>query len=155
MEISLKQYLVLLFIFFITACQPQNPQNNQNSELEDSHASDQQEMMKEVYVTAIEVDSNIGNAAASRGILNLKNNCLFIDDMLIVIQTPYLTWKQNPFVMYNEFSKDEMRVGDMVEVGGSSTEGSSLDSEDIKWRSSPKAACEYQRVWLANNMNSL
>lgn len=155
MVVKLKQYLILLPILFITACQPQNSFNSEYSELEDSHSPNEQEakeIMREVYVTAIETDSNLGNAAAYRGILNVKDNCLFIDDMLIVIQTPYLKWQQDPFVIHNESNSDEMRIGDMVEVGGSSSKSSLLDSEDIKWEYPPNTNCKSQRVWLVSNM---
>lgn len=157
---GLKKYLGLLLILFIAGCQPQSLSNGKHSELKDSMSSNEH-LNKEitskanVYVTAIEADSNLGNAAAYQGILNIKNNCLFIDDMLVVIQTPYLKWRQDPFIIYNELNKEEMRIGDMVEAGGSSFEYSSLNFNDTKWQNLNNINCKFQKIWLTSNMDLL
>ena len=57
-----------------------NPQTNtmKNESVTNKFTANEAPMRKQktVYVTALEVDSNIGNAAAAYGVLNTKNGCL-------------------------------------------------------------------------------
>ncbi len=153
-----KLSLILTAILSVNACQLSYSSNNGPAELEVPTLSSEQideNTMDRVHVTAIKTDSNLGDSSTFRGTLHIKNNCLYIDDMLVVMQTPYLRWKQNPFTIYNELNGQDIKINDHVEVGGSSAEYSSLNFKSIKWQNIPDNACKSERVWLTNSMDLL
>lgn len=146
----------LLTVTLITACQPDISANNQAKSATEVTTQETKAPMNDVYVTAIKTDSNEGNAAAARGVLNIKNDCLFIDDMLVVISTPYLHWKQNPFVITNQVNGIEFKIGDIVEVGGSSSPATTLatlNDAPNQWQNPPKSSCQADKIWLTHNID--
>ena len=155
---TLKSSLILTAILSVNACQLPYSSDKESTELEVSTLSSEridEKTMDHVHVTAIKTDSNLGDSSTFQGTLHIKNNCLYIDDMLIVMQTPYLRWKQNPFTIYNQLNGQNIKINDHVEVGGSSTKYSSLNSKSIKWQNIPDNACKSERVWLTNTMDLL
>ena len=118
----------------------------------DSSETDRSKSENKVYVTAIETDSKDGDSAAYSGTLNVINDCLFIDDMLIVVTNPNLEWQQNPFIIHNKGNNEKFKLGDVVTVGGSSTNYSIVNQRDIQWKNSPNSNCKSKRVWLTGNM---
>ena len=118
----------------------------------DSSETARSKSENKVYVTAIETDSKDGDSAAYSGTLNVINGCLFIDDMLIVVTNPNLEWQQNPFIIHNKGNNEKFKLGDVVTVGGSSTNYSIVNQGDIQWKNSPNSNCKSKRVWLTGNM---
>lgn len=156
MAIKIRLFAVTITILAISACQQSSHQNytsskENNAEL-DSSETDRSKSENKVYVTAIETDFKDGDSAAYSGTLNVINGCLFIDDMLIVVTNPNLEWQQNPFIIHNKGNNEKFKLGDVVTVGGSSTNYSIVNQGDIQWKNSPNSNCKYKRVWLTGNI---
>lgn len=156
MAIKIRLFVVTIIILAISACQQSSHQNytssNENNAELDSSEADRSKSDNKVYVTTIETEAKDGDSAAYSGTLNVINGCLFIDDMLIVVANSNLEWQQNPFIIYNKGNSEKFKLGDVVTVGGSSTNYSIVNQEDIQWKNSPNSNCKSKRVWLTGNM---
>ena len=105
-----------------------------------------------VYVTAINTDSNVGNAAAANGVLNVKNDCLYMGDFLLIISSPDIIWTQHPFTIADG-RKGTFRIGDAVLIGGSEMSEKSMDALDTDWKTPPLATCNADKIWLMNSID--
>lgn len=156
MAIKIRLFAVTIVILAISACQESSHQNHtsssENNAKLDSSEANRLKSENKVYVTAIETDAKDGDSAAYNGTLNVINGCLFIDDMLIVVANPNLEWQQDPFIIHNKGNSEKFKLGDVVTVGGSSSNYSIINQEDIKWKNSPNSNCKSKRVWLTGNM---
>ena len=156
MAIKIRLFAVTITILAISACQESSHQNHtpssENNAKLDSSEANRSKSENKVYVTAIETDAKDGDSAAYNGTLNVINGCLFIDDMLIVVANPNLEWQQDPFIIHNKGNSEKFKLGDVVTVGGSSSNYSIINQEDIKWKNSPNSNCKSKRVWLTGNM---
>lgn len=130
---------------------------NRNRDEQEAIYKEAGDSANEVHVAALDVDTNVGNAAALQGLLNINKGCLFIYDYLVVVQNPYLIWEQNPFIIYNKNSGKHFGIGDTVTVGGSSIQYSALNLDNQvvanEWQSPPVSSCTADKVWLMNNID--
>lgn len=161
-------YIALASLSLLAACHPidagtpiKSDENEQIVSIADD-AADSVSIIKEhnrkeqgpVYVTAFNTDSNEGDAAALEGVLNVQNGCLYIDDTLIIVRSPYITWQQNPFIM-SDSGGGEFRIGDKVVIGGSFyTNNTDLLARQNDWKNPPLKACIENDVWLMNGITT-
>ena len=150
--------LVLLSALLITACQPIDGQTNAPSsamqqEKRGSVATEESRQAP-VYVTALNVSSNEGDAAATKGVLNVQHGCLYLDDRLLVVNSAYIRWTQEPF-MIKDGDKPALSIGERALVGGSSATYQSMRSFTQPWQQPPKPECVAERVWLMNSVEAL
>ena len=157
MTLRFKWYMVPVFLISVIACDPVVEKTNtiRNESAINIHSKNEASMRKQktVYVTALEVDSNIGNAAAAHGVLNTKNGCLCMDDLLLVISSPHITWTQDPFTI-SDFNKGGFKIGDTVFIGGSQADYKNLASFSVDWKNPPLAACKAEKIWLMNGIST-
>ena len=164
MKPKFKWYMVPIFMISVTACDPVVEETNSNNNAQAIKVVDESAANKPteneastrkqqtVYVTALDVDSDIGDAAAAHGVLNIKNGCLYMDDLLLVVSSPHITWTQAPFTIsdINEFI---FEIGDTVLVGGSQADYENMASFDSDWKNPPLATCKAEKIWLMNGIN--
>ena len=131
------------------------PNTMRNESTNNNHTKNEAPMRNQptVYVTAFDVDSNAGNAAAAHGVLNTKNGCLYMDDLLLVVSSPHITWTQDPFTISN-FGKGGFKVGDTVFIGGSQADYKNLASFSVDWKNPPLATCKAEKIWLMNSIST-
>lgn len=163
MEVRFKWYMVLVLLTSVIGCDPVVEETNSNNNAQtikvvDKNAAnkptgnevpvDKQQM---VYVIALNANSNMGDAAAARGVLNTKNGCLYMDDILLVVNSPYITWTQDPFTI-SDINKFVFEIGDTVLVGGSQSDFESISLFGSDWENPPLATCKAEKVWLMNGI---
>ncbi|SJM36807.1 hypothetical protein A1019T_00774 [Psychrobacter pasteurii] len=111
MKPKFKWYMVPILLISFIACDPviemtNTNHNAQTIKVEDESAANKPteneaptRKQQTVYVTALDVDSDMGDATAAHGVLNTKNSCLYMDDLLLVVSSPHITWTQDPFTI--------------------------------------------------------
>ena len=164
MKPRFKWYILPIFLTSVIACDPvvvKETNTNNNAQtinvVEDSANNSLTEneapinKQKTVYVTALDNDSDMGNAAAAHGVLNIKNDCLYMDDLLLVVDSPYITWTQNPFTI-SDINKFVFEIGDTVFIGGSQADYEKMTSFDSDWKNPPLATCKAEKIWLMNGI---
>ncbi|GAA0311795.1 hypothetical protein [Psychrobacter aestuarii] len=151
---------LLISTLTISACQPINDAQTQSQPSNTDTAANTKTIVSTttqdnnhppVYVTALDVSSNEGNAAASEGVLNIQHGCLYVDDMLVIIASPYIRWTDAPFTI-TDGDRVAVRLGERVVVGGSSTTYQNILTFDTPWQQPPKTKCVAERAWLANSI---
>ena len=149
-------YIMLTFLLFLTACKPiDNSAENINSEsdgkakIADDNKNDTPIQLHSeqapVYVTAYNSDADTGDAAALEGVLTVKNGCLHVNDILLIVQSPYITWQQDPFIL-TDGNQSQFKIGDHVVVGGSLYKGKLTDFQ-VDWKQPPLPECLANEVW--------
>lgn len=148
-------YIVLTFLLFLTACKPiDNSAENTNDDSKkpadvtgevatSTHLDLEQQAP--VYVTAYNSDADAGDAAALEGMLTVKNGCLHVNDILLIVQSPYITWQQDPFIL-TDGNQSQFKIGDHVVVGGSLYKGKLTDFQ-VDWKQPPLPECLANEVW--------
>lgn len=155
-----NKYGLLLVVLTISACQPINDTQTQSQPSNNDIAANTKTIVSinaqdnnhlPVYVTALDVSSNEGNAAASEGVLNIQHGCLYVDDMLLIIASPYIRWTNAPFAI-SDGDRAAVSLGKRVIVGGSSTTYQNILTFGTPWQQPPKTECVAERAWLANSI---
>lgn len=155
-----NKYGLLLIALTISACQPINNAQTQSQPIDTDTAANtktiastnaQDNNHPPVYVTALDVSSSEGDAAASEGVLNIQHGCLYVDDMLLITASPYIRWTDAPFAIADG-DRAAVRLGARVVVGGSSTTYQNVLTFDTSWQQPPKTECVAERAWLANSI---
>lgn len=166
MKPKFKWYMVPVFLIAVIACDPVVKKTNTNDNTQTINVINESAVSKPteneapihkeqtVYVTALDVDSNMGNAAAAHGVLNTKNGCLYMDDLLLVVSSPHITWTQDPFTI-SDFSKGGFKIGDTVFIGGSQADYENMVSFASDWKNPTLATCKAEKIWLMNGISTL
>ena len=156
--------MVLVFLISVIACDPVVEKTNTNDNTQTINVINGSATNKPtenkaptskqqtVYVTALDVDLNMGNAAAAHGVLNTKNGCLYMDDLLLVVSSPHITWTQDPFTI-SDFSKGFFKIGDTVFIGGSQADYKNMASFASDWKNPPLVSCKAEKIWLMNGIS--
>lgn len=165
MKPKFKWHMLSVFLIFVIACDPVVKETNTdpntqtikvvdesaaNKPTENEAPTSKQQM---VYVTALDVDSNMGDAAAAHGVLNTKNGCLYMDDLLLVVSSPHITWTQDPFTI-SDINKLVFEIGDTVLIGGSQADYQNMASFASDWKNPPLATCKAEKIWLMNGIST-
>ena len=156
-------YIALTCLLFLSACKPmdnsaENTDNGINkladvtAEVTTSTQNDLQQQAP-VYVTAYNSDADAGNAAALEGVLTVKNGCLHVNDTLLIVQSPYIRWQQNPFIL-TDGNQSQFKIGDKVVVGGSLYEGKLTDFQ-VDWKQPPLPECLANDVWHMTTITTI
>lgn len=156
-------YISLTSLLFLIACKPigntaENTNNNSKKtanvtgEVATSKQNDL-EQQAPVYVTAYNSDADAGDAAALEGVLTVKNGCLHVNDMLLIVQSPYITWQQDPFIL-TDGNQSQFKIGDHVVVGGSLYKGSLTDFQ-VDWKQPPSPECMTNEVWHMTTITTI
>lgn len=137
----------MIALMGMTACQPQVQSAN---EMQTSSAT--KEAQPYVFVAHTIQKDEVGNAALFSGVLNEKDGCLYIDDLLVIVHGVYVTWQNQPFWISDSNGK-RYSLGDKVSVGGSQHKypqdetGYNLNALTGK--------CTAKNVWLAHSIGDL
>lgn len=156
-------YMVPVLLISVIACDPvvEKATTNHNAQKIDVANDSANNSLTEneapinkqtVYVTALDVNSDMGNAAAAYGVLNIKNGCLYMDDLLLVVSIPHITWTQAPFTI-SGFNKKSFKIGDTVFIGGSQADYKNMASFGSDWKNPPLATCKAEKIWLMNGID--
>ena len=156
-------YIALTCLLSLTACKPmdnraENTSNGSNksadvtAEVTTSTQNDLQQQAP-VYVTAYNSDADAGDAAAFEGVLTVKNGCLHVNDMLLIVQSPYITWQQDPFIL-TDGNQSQFRIGNHVVVGGSLYKGNLTDFQ-VDWKQPPLPECMTNEVWHMTTITTI
>ena len=156
-------YIALACLLFLSACKPMdNRAENTNDDSNKSAGvtaevttSTQLDLQQQapVYVTAYNSDADAGNAAALEGVLTVKNGCLHVNDTLLIVQSPYIRWQQNPFIL-TDGNQSQFKIGDKVVVGGSLYEGKLTDFQ-VDWKQPPLPECLANDVWHMTTITTI
>lgn len=158
-------YIALTSLLFLTACKPiVNTVENTDSEskkaaniIDNSESATPKQLNSEqqapVYVTAYNSDANAGNAAALQGVLTVKSGCLHVNDILLIVQSPYIKWQQNPFIL-TDGNQSQFKIGDNVVVGGSLYKGDIKDFQ-VNWKQPPLPECLANEVWHMTTITTI
>lgn len=143
---EVKLILIFIAIASLVGCyETTNPSNDKVSNvIDESH--------KKVYVAATSDQSVEGDAAMLTGRLNVRNDCLFIDNYLIIVQGKNIHWEQNPFNIYSGESK--FSLNDYVSAGGSAVDTESL--KEIEKRNLVEIIpqeCQATKGWILINIS--
>lgn len=164
MKPKFKWYILPIFLTSVIACDPvvektNTDHNAQTTTMENESTSNKptkneapSRKQQTVYVTALDDGSDMGNAAAAHGVLNIRNGCLYMDDLLLVVSSPHITWTQDPFTI-SDINKFVFEIGDTVLIGGSQYDYENMSSFSSDWKNPPLATCIVDKVWLMNGIN--
>lgn len=166
MKPKFKWHMLSVFLICVIACDPVVKETNTDPNIQtinvvdesaankptENEASTSKQQM--VYVTALDVDSNIGNAAAAHGVLNTKNGCLYMNELLLVVSSPHITWSQDPFTI-SDINKLVFEIGDTVLIGGSQADYKNMASFADDWKNPPLPTCKAKNIWLMNGISTL
>lgn len=146
MEVKLVLISIVTAIVSLTGCYERNNQPNtkvSNITNESSH---------KVYVASTSNQSVEGDAAMLTGRLNVRNNCLFINDYLIIVQGKDIHWEQNPFNLYSGEAK--FNLNDYVSAGGSAVDAESLkEIEEKNLVEVIPQECQTAKGWVLINIS--
>lgn len=166
MKPKFKWHMLLVFLICVIACDPVVKETNTDPNTQTINVVDESATSKPtenevpirkqrtVYVTALDVGSNMGNAAAAHGVLNTKNGCLYMDDLLLVVSSPHITWTQDPFTI-SDINKLIFEIGDTVLMGGSQADYKNMASFASDWKNPPLSTCKAKKIWLMNGVSTL
>lgn len=99
-----------------------------------------------VFVAHVTNRQPVGNAALYTGVLNAKNGCLYIDDLLVVVTGTQVVWQAEPFWIDNHRG-ERFVLGDTVSVGGSQS------NKPTDYINSPTGSCVADKAWLLLNID--
>ena len=139
-------YLMIFSIIGMMGCEVSN-----NQQLSSTSEENKGKVKNEpnIYVAFVSSSTNIADSSIMSGVLNIKDNCLYLNDYLLVFQTPYISWNQNPFYIKND-KQEKINIGSKVLVGGSVAKLSEISNAN--WLDALPKNCDTKKYWYANSI---
>ncbi|MDO4224033.1 MAG: hypothetical protein Q4D05_08440 [Acinetobacter sp.] len=130
---------VITLLIALLGCQQSNHEQQ-------NKATKHETMQQAVFVAHLPKLDEVGDAAALIGTLNEQNNCLYINQHLVVVAGIHIQWQEKPFWIGHHLG-EKFSLGDSVHAGGSEIPYSTANDN------SPNQRCQAEKIWLLHSIS--